>query len=208
MRYELKYAISNVCVEAVIAQLRTHPASFDVLYPDRKVNNYYFDTPSFHCFHQNVEGQPRRKKMRLRWYGEQNLPTQDSILELKNKDKELGWKDTFKISHNISDLHSLRSAVATVGQFKSELNPVLKNSYLRSYFISKDGKYRITIDREQSFSIPFSHMSVLPIKSLPVVLELKFEQEDFNGSDQITNYLPYRQTKNSKYATGIEMLYF
>ena len=207
MRYELKYAVEHLSHEAIIAQLMNHPASFRELYPDRQVNNYYFDTPGFHCFHQNVEGHPRRKKMRLRWYGDNHLPTQHSVLELKNKDKELGWKDTFKIDHKITDGGTLVEAVKSAGQFKSELNPVLKNTYLRSYLLSQDGKYRVTIDRQQAFAIPFTNMSHLQVDALPVVVELKFEAADVEGAQYITDYLPYRQTKNSKYATGVELLY-
>lgn len=207
MRYELKYTVDHLSHEAVIAQLLTHPASFREIYPDRQVNNYYFDTTAFHCFHQNIEGSPRRRKMRLRWYGPNMLPTTPSILEFKNKKNELGWKDTYSIQSDIVDLLTLKEGVQKVGLFKAELCPVLKNTYNRSYFISADGKYRITVDRDQSFSIPFTKVKSLKIATLPIVVELKFEAKDFENVSSITDFIPYRQSKNSKYATGIQVLY-
>jgi len=34
-------------------------------------------------------------------------------------------------------------------------------------------------------------------------LELKYEESEDNNAKDILNYLPFRQTKNSKYVTGI-----
>ncbi len=208
MRYEIKYAVSHLSHEAIVAQIMTHPASFTTLFPDRQVNNIYFDTPSFNCFHQNVEGHPRRKKMRLRWYGTDRQPTYKSVLEIKQKDKELGWKDTFKISADITDRRSLMAAVNTVGILQSELGPVLHNTYVRSYLLSQDGIFRITVDRVQTFSMPFSGMRSLETTLYPVIIELKFDAEHATRLQDVTRYLNFRQTKNSKYANGVEELYF
>jgi len=79
-RYELKFAIEHLNAEAITANILCHPASFSKAFPDRQVNNIYLDTLDFDCFHQNVDGHPSRSKMRLRWYGQSNLPTQKSIL--------------------------------------------------------------------------------------------------------------------------------
>ncbi|MEE9438955.1 MAG: VTC domain-containing protein [Saprospiraceae bacterium] len=209
MRYELKYAITNVNVADVTSRILMHPASFSKVYEDRQVNNIYLDTPAFHCFYQNIEGQPRRSKMRLRWYGDQQLPTNNSILEIKQKDKELGWKDTFKITnHSIINATSLMSAINAQGVSQGNLIPILHNTYKRSYYLSQNGLFRITIDSLQAFSIPFSNMQALPTETYPVIVELKFEQEHHIRSREITDYIPFRQTKNSKYTTGVEALYF
>jgi len=202
-RYELKYSVSHLTAEEVVAQLMTHPASFTELYPDRRVNNYYFDSSAFHCFHQNVEGHPRRKKMRLRWYGNQSLPTTSSTLEIKQKDKEIGWKNNFPIQASITDQASLMEAVSAVGMYSTDLQAVLHNTYLRSYYISADGLFRVTVDRRQTFGVPFGAVPIEPYEGLPVIVELKFDATHMDRSKSITDYLPYRQSKNSKYVNGL-----
>ena len=209
LRYELKYAVDLLDKEAIMASILTHPASFTKVYPDRQVNNIYLDTPTFHCFHQNVEGDTRRKKMRLRWYGDHPFPTPKSTLEIKNKNAELGWKDSFKLDGStVTDMTSLKLAIGNTGHLQSDLTPTLHNSYHRSYYISQDGLFRITIDTEQSFKIPFSNMSQLPTTRYPIIVELKFDQEHAPLARSITDYLPFRQTKNSKYVTGVTELWF
>ncbi len=208
-RYELKYVVPMVSHKEVIAQIMMHPASFSKAFPDRQVNNIYFDTPDFHCFFQNIEGAPRRDKMRLRWYGGDTLPTAESILEIKHKDRELGWKTSIPMdAGGIDSQEDLLHLVRAAGIYKSEFLPVLHNTYLRSYFISADGFFRITVDRAQTYGVPLSGCDPLSISDYPVVVELKFDENHFGLSRFITDYLVFRLSKNSKYVTGIQSLYF
>ena len=207
MRYELKYSISHLSSGAIRNELLHHPASFTELYPDRQVNNIYLDSSIFHCFHQNVEGHPRRKKMRLRWYGQSALPNSGSTLEIKQKEKELGWKDSFAVEETISDKYALMNAISRVGVSTTDLQPVLKNTYLRSYLISHDGLFRVTIDRQQTFGFPFSKAAPFENKLYPTIVELKYDAQYTDKASTITNYLKFRQSKNSKYVNGIEELY-
>lgn len=209
LRYEIKYAVDMLDAASIAASILMHPASFKKAYEDRQVNNIYLDSPTFQCFHQNIEGHPRRKKMRLRWYGDFDLPTQKSTLEIKNKDAELGWKDSFAVDGSkIDDNSSLLAAVSTSGYYQGNLIPTLHNSYHRAYYISQDGLFRITLDTEQSFKIPFTKMKALPITGYPIIVELKFDQKDAEKARDITDYLAFRQTKNSKYTVGVQELYF
>lgn len=209
MRYEIKFAVDMLDAHSIAASILMHPASFTKAYDDRWVKNIYLDSPTFQCFHQNIEGHPRRKKMRLRWYGESDLPTQKSTLEIKNKDAELGWKDSFPIDgSSIKTSASLLQAVASTGYYQGNLIPTLHNSYYRSYYISQDGLFRITIDTQQAFKIPFTKMKALPLIGYPVIVELKYDQKDADRARDITDYLAFRQTKNSKYTVGIQDLYF
>lgn len=209
LRYEVKFAVDVLDVESIRASLLMHPASFQKAYPDRQVNNIYLDSPTFQCFHQNIEGHPRRKKMRLRWYGDFDLPTLNSTLEIKNKEVELGWKDSFKVDgSSIKDSSSLLQAVAKSGYYQGNLIPTLHNCYHRSYYVSLDGLFRITLDTFQSFKIPFTKMKALPIRNYPVIVELKYDQSNSDKAKDITDYLAFRQTKNSKYTNGVQELYF
>lgn len=209
MRYEVKFAVDVLDVESIRAGLLMHPASFRKAFPDRKVNNIYLDSPTFQCFHQNIEGHPRRKKMRLRWYGHHDYPTLKSTLEIKNKKVELGWKDSFTVDGSkVKDTETLLEAVATSGYYQGNLIPTLHNNYHRSYYVSQDGLFRITLDTSQTFKIPFTKMQSLPIKKYPVIIELKYDQEHAQRAKDITDYLAFRQMKNSKYTNGIQELYF
>lgn len=209
LRYEVKFAVDVLDAPSIAASLLMHPASFTLAYPDRQVNNIYLDSPTFQCFHQNIEGHPRRKKMRLRWYGDHDSPTQKSTLEIKNKDAELGWKDSFKVDGSkVLDKDTLLNVVATSGYYQGNLIPTLHNSYFRSYYVSQDGLFRITLDTNQTFKIPFTKMKALPLTDYPVIVELKYDQEHSDRAKDITDYLAFRQTKNSKYTVGIQDLYF
>lgn len=209
MRYEIKFVVDVLDAASITSSILMHPASFRKAYDDRQVNNIYLDSPSFQCFHQNIEGHPRRKKMRLRWYGNSNSPSQKSTLEIKNKDAELGWKDSFSIDGSkILNSTSLLNAVASSGYYQGNLIPVLHNSYHRAYYISQNGLFRITLDTHQTFKIPFTKMQALPISEYPIIVELKYDQEHAEKAREITDYLAFRQTKNSKYTVGVQELYF
>ena len=90
----------------------------------------------------------------------------------------------------------------------ADLVPVLNNAYHRSYYISADGLFRITIDDQQTFAIPFTHQQHIPVHSYPLIVELKYDQKHADRSKFIMDYLPFRQTKNSKYTNGVTALYF
>ncbi len=209
MRYEIKYAIDQLSLASIEASILMHPASFSIAFPDRQVNNIYLDTPNLHCFYQNIEGVPRRQKMRLRWYGDLNHPESDSVLELKNKNAELGWKDSFKISNRLIDTkEKLFGAIAEHPVKLGTMVPILHNSYQRKYYESSDRLFRLTIDSKQSFKIPFSNMNAHDIGRYPIIVELKYDAEHAERARDIMDYLPYRQTKNSKYTNGVTELLF
>jgi len=114
----------------------------------------------------------------------------------------------FKVqSNNLNSNTALMEAVHAVRPSPSLLTPVLHNTYQRAYYLSSDEKFRVTIDTEQRFRIPFGVMTPLMTAQIPVILELKYAAEDAAHAREITNYMKFRQTKNSKYVTGVEALY-
>lgn len=208
-RYEIKYAVDMLNISDITASILTHSASFKKAFPDRQVNNIYLDTPLFHSFYQNIEGTPRRSKMRLRWYGHKDLPDNKSTLEIKNKDAELGWKVTYPIHDlSIKNKNQLLEVISQSISLQAFTIPTLHNNYKRSYYISSDGLFRLTVDTDQSFKIPFSGIPPLSIKQYPIIIEIKFDKNHVDRARDILDYLPFRQTKNSKYTTGIKELYF
>lgn len=204
-RFEIKYNLENTNIDAVLQAIRFHPASFSVAFPDRLVNNFYLDTDDLQLFYQNVNGINKRRKFRVRWYNE--LSDNNKVtLEIKNKENELGWKDHFLLdSEKLEKKEDLMRALFALGVVPPNLSPSLFNQYKRSYFISADNKFRLTVDREQKFARPYLLGELTgPFIHYPdVVIELKYDEENMRLSDEITQHLPFLRTKNSKYSQGI-----
>ncbi len=207
MRYELKYKIDHFRLESVIQALRLHPAGFSKIYPDRQINNIYFDSPSLTTFEDNVAGVSERKKYRVRWYGEQPTKINNPRFEIKIKHNMLGSKEIYPVPE--FDLTALRTTTKLVNSLSKlaggALRPVLMNSYVRSYFGTSDGNYRITVDRQMRyFSLLMSQgFTRYTITDSGIILELKYDESMDGGTDRVTQPMPFRQTKSSKYVTGV-----
>lgn len=210
MRYERKYRIEGIAVPAIRQLLRLHPASFRTLHPDRRVNNIYFDTPSLSTFRQNAAGGGDRKKFRVRWYGPDLWDTREPRWEVKFKENELGGKHVRPISpFDLEDLRDLTAQVRalTAAQQTNLLLPALLNSYGRSYLISLDGRYRLTLDYDLRYHslIRTPHFRRYHIQDAAVVLEIKYEAGNDADIARIMQHLPFRQSKHSKYVNGMQM---
>ena len=209
LRYERKFRIEAMSLDAVKQIIDLHPASFSTLYPDRIVNNIYLDFPDRNTWNQNVLGWNERKKYRIRWYGENQELIQGAKFEIKHKHNELGWKDVFEIEDFTLEelptkLHSILQPFPELGA----LQPSLFNRYSRSYLLSFDQKFRLTLDRNMEF-FPLhanSWNSNEARKDPAFVLELKYDQAWDDEVGQISQGFPFRQSKNSKYVRGVLLL--
>lgn len=211
MRYERKFKTDAASHSAMQLITRLHPACFREAFPSRWVNNLYFDSPDFTAFNDNASGAPQRVKYRLRWYGRPFEQLHSPVLEVKWKEGEAGSKRSFPLGEGafpISRLASLADAARQLLGRGRELQPVLFNSYHRAYLISADGKFRLTIDSGLRFG-PYrtTGANFLPYALPGLVLEVKYAIEDEPDSDVIFQNLPFRRTKSSKYATGLELVY-
>ena len=63
MRYERKYKMYNFVPDIIQQTVKVHPASFKKIYPDRQINNIYFDTATLSTYWDNVNGVASRKKI-------------------------------------------------------------------------------------------------------------------------------------------------
>ncbi len=206
MRFERKYRIDNLSLQHVQQVVRSHPASFFKIYPDRVVNNIYFDTPHMTCLQDNLNGVNIRKKYRLRWYAELPHLLISPQLEIKYKENELGAKTIFKLPDaHLDNLDFIKKQVHAALNDQVVLQPILLNSYRRSYWGTKDKKFRITIDSALRFHplMYASKFSKYRIFDQVVIVELKYEKEDEKDVNRIIQYLPFRLSKNSKYVQGV-----
>lgn len=208
MRYERKYKVSDINHHVLLQAIRLHPAVMRKIYPDRQINNIYFDTMDLQCYSDNVDGISERKKFRVRWYGEDIFDIKNPNLEVKYRLSEVGSKLIYPVPEfDLQDLKGLTETVHQTLDRKVILRPVLMNSYMRSYFGTKDGRYRITVDRKlQFFSLLSSNRFIRYItKEDAVIMEIKYEIDDDETTDRITQHFPLRQTKSSKYVTGVQL---
>jgi len=142
------------------------------------------------------------------------------ILELKIKKGIVGTKQLYSLNKfnlssgfNISEIKNVINDSLIDSQVKFSLQdqfPVMINRYRRKYYETFDKKFRITIDDNQTFYKLSNFNNTLLNKQEDndnVVLELKYDKKYQHETEQITNYLPFRLTKSSKYTRGIELLY-
>lgn len=208
MRYERKYKIEDLTLDLVHQIIQNHPASFSKIFPDRKVNNIYFDTPSLTTYSDNVKGIGERRKFRVRWYGTKENTKQKNNFEIKIKENELGRKEVHPFPN--FELKNWRQTGKLVSQLTGKglaLNPVLMNAYHRSYYGTRDGKFRITIDSDLKY-YPLIHGGSqlhYNLRDEGIIVEVKYEEAIHDERERVLPYLPFRLSKSSKYVTGMIM---
>jgi len=219
-RYERKFFSSFLNKYEVESVIKLNPAMFSEIYHQRFINNIYLDTYGFSSYFDNEDGVSERVKTRIRWYGDLFAPITEPYLELKVKRGFLGGKLRFPLKPFCLDEDCSLDALQRVfdesnlpsllrEQLKS-MGCALLNRYSRKYFESADHKFRITIDFDlEYFRINNSRNSFTERLAdwQTVILELKYDQADDDEARCITNHLPFRLTKSSKYAMGIQRLH-
>ena len=223
MRHENKFVYEKHYYHDIIDKIMISPFFFREIYHERKVNNIYLDTHLLSNYHDNLSGIQNRTKHRIRWYGE-GTRVASPILEYKIKNGRLGYKKHFhfppfvmdksfnyhrykkKIKDGLDTDHSEYALM--VDEISMEI-PTLHNTYRRRYFLSGDGKYRLTIDTDLTFSsMSETHHRSFGFTQESIVVELKYENEDIEGAAAILQSLGLRLSTNSKYVTGITGLYY
>tara|TARA_B100001964_G_scaffold197137_1_gene222018 strand:+ start:563 stop:1243 length:681 start_codon:yes stop_codon:yes gene_type:complete len=219
-RYERKFFITSITKAEIEKLVMFHPANFSEVFYERSINNIYFDTPMFKSYFDNIDGNSDRTKVRIRWYGELYDNIKKPTLELKIKNGILGHKLHFLLKPlntttqlNKLDIVQLTSNVDIPQHILAKikvLTPTLLNRYNRKYFLSADKRFRITIDTNQVFykicSINRYFLNRCRDNS-SIVLELKYDRNADKDASYITESIPFRLTKSSKYVRGIEKLY-
>ena len=218
-RYEIKYVINEVEYNSIRNWLNIQSENFFREHPSRKINNLYFDNYLYENYKSNVYGISSRSKFRLRWYGEL---ISDCIryFEIKYKRNMYGWKKKFLIKDFFINQNTFLKEIniniyknvdeLTNIFFKNYSIPLILNSYLRDYYISKNRKIRVTIDRNYkvfdqrlsnkiNLKKSFSYLTNL-------VIEVKFDRNRIEETRRFINKIPILPSKNSKYANSIRVI--
>jgi hypothetical protein len=219
-RLEIKFAAYEVHFHTLLHWIRMHPVCFFTPFPDRQVNNIYFDMHNYYAFAENLSGASSRTKVRYRWYGE-NIGPDIGFLEVKCRRNYFGWKHRYPISeppyksgYCLKDIRqALLEQLSPDG--KKWLNaspfPIIINRYYRKYFLSCDKKIRVTMDTKQAVwdqrfkSFPnFESQANLPSA---LVVEIKFDRNDRKLASKVLQNIPVRVSRHSKYINGVRAVH-
>lgn len=218
LRYEVKFVARATELHRLLAWVRVAKARFTEPFPLRQVNNVYFDTFDHFAFVENLSGASARSKVRFRWYGEVDEP-EWGTLEVKRRRTGVGWKLSYPVGpvpvagapwHLFR--HALRDQLPGEARLWLDANPlpVLINRYRRRYFLSGDGRVRLTIDWDQrvydqrvSASPNLTNRANLPDT---LVVELKFDRADRKIANRYAQGIPLRLSRNSKYVIGVQAI--
>ena len=215
-RLEIKYTATEIEYHRIFHWIKHHPYGFFIHYPDRIINNIYFDSQDYSSFWETLSGFSSRTKVRYRWYGD-SFFSEHGILEFKNRKNHYTWKDSYKLSINLLNkntdwatfLKILKGSLTHEARCRFQENPapILINSYNRNYFIDRDQAIRITLDtglkifdQRYSSSPNLSRKAILPFS---VILELKFSENKRDQIAQIFKEMPISMSRNSKYVFGV-----
>lgn len=219
-RFERKFMIQNMHYPEIVQQIRNNRAAFLPLHHPRYINNIYLDTNDMDFFTDNVSGKGSRRKARIRWYGDLMGNISKPILEFKMREGMVGNKLSFPLApftlnHNFS-INSIQNIIQSselpdwAKTVMLMLRPALLNRYHRQYFESFSNKFRLTVDNELTYyGIGLSNNNFIEkYTSDDIIVELKYDQKhDGKEAAFVTNKLPFRLTKSSKYVNGFELLH-
>jgi hypothetical protein len=217
-RYERKFVVEALTPPQVELLVRLHPGMFYAPHPPRYVNNLYLDSADMEHYQDNVYGAARRRKVRVRWYGELLGEVARPVLEVKVKDGLVGTKLRYPLpgfglgaGFGDGDLQRLFAGADLPPVVRCELrclNLVLLNRYYRRYYVSRDGRFRITVDRELTYCRANGGLGPGPLhrQTSPrqVIVELKYGVAQEPAAGRVASFFPFRLARFSKYVQGVE----
>lgn len=215
LRYERKFVTETDDIDSLVYLIKLNNGMFSEVFYERRVNSIYFDTHFLKFYSDNVVGNPDRSKVRIRWYGDNIKIMEDSTLEIKSKNGHVGKKDhlkigdfrTFDFIQNHKDYVNQRITEPSYAALLDNLVPSILVSYSRRYFLSADKKFRITLDYDIEFyDLRTGFKPLKKTKADISIIEVKYKSEDDFNANLITQNLPHRYSKSSKYLIGLELI--
>ena len=184
-RFERKIVVDAIKYEDLIYMLKSQ--GYNELFPERDICNLYLDDLNYHSLKDNVLGNAKRLKHRIRWYGNLFGSIERSVLEQKIKVGNVGFKNSFKISRTFSLIESLGFSELTnlVRNILEDLKenifidfvyPASINTYTRSYYGDIDNRFRITIDKDIKY-YSFQNEIRIEKRDRRVIIEIKYKMK-------------------------------
>jgi len=221
-RYEIKFVTNVQNYFNIINWIQLHPGCFYSPYPDRNINNIYFDKYNYFAYAENLSGTSQRNKIRYRWYGKNEFPT-NGKLEVKRRRNFYGWKESFDVNDHPSYLNlnnamdvffrHLHKKIDEKGKFWLQNNPhpAILNRYKRKYFVCDNNDIRITVDSDlKVFDQRYSRCINVNNKANiteTIIVELKCNRDKVEKLSRYINGIPIRVSRNSKYINAMRSIH-
>jgi len=209
-RFERKWIYRSGDYLALVNSLIRSNFFFNTQYPKRTVNSIYFDSLDYSSIRQNLDGVSNKKKIRVRWYGEEDKLVKP-LLEVKSKRGSETKKESYNINElngleflNFKNLEIIKNFINKKIKTNKIIYPILTTNYNREYFISSNGKVRATVDYNLK-SIFLKNQSQLDIKknfSFVCILELKYATKLDKYVRENLREMTLRLSKNSKFVNS------
>lgn len=214
LRIEDKYnmsAIDMVLLEKRLEGIMERDTNNKGIY---HISSVYFDDLLETCYNDSLDGNPVRKKYRIRFY---NNSLDFIKLEIKEKYYRYGRKMTSMISKAefdsilngkiIDDYENLARKDFNIAIKNRGLRPKLIVEYDRTAFVQRSGNVRITLDRNLKYCTNFfTYYNTQESKYLSTepVLEVKYSELLPKYIAQVLENNMLYKTSNSKYALCME----
>ena len=168
--------------------------SSEKIYDPRIIESLYFDNKNFEMYKDSLEGLTPRKKIRIRYYPEQNgelfFEKKISSVEGRFKQRKLLSLDDFE-RHKKNGIIDDQYGLCT---------PKIFVTYKREYLKIND--VRITIDENISYR---GYRNKTLKNDNDSIIELK---TNFNKNvDDLIKEFPFQKIRVSKYCQGIEIIH-
>jgi hypothetical protein len=219
-RFERKHFILPRNIELACGFLR-HTCLPTAEYPSEQINSLYFDTLDLDEYQRSDDGDFRKDKVRIRWYGKEDNPAarRTIYIELKSRQGFAGTKQRLKMVVSadtlaLTNLHEgivprtfLTQTLARFGCFPEKLLlPVIRISYWRYRFCEIATGQKVSLDFHIRSTMIFPGKSP-GIKELELpggVLEIKGTSMELPDTLRPVQMLGLDWTRFSKYSACID----
>ena len=169
-------------------------------HPPRWVHSIYFDTKEGFLYHQSQEGIVPRKKIRLRWYNNENFLCQGV------------WEEKWSFEHyrekkSQSYFYDAPKSVQDILRLSPDqlLIPTAMVSYRRTYFKNAKG-IRSTWDQNIVYQGINRKLEINHQKSLEHLSVFEIKTPHDMSKDESTSVVGHPSSRFSKYCRAIEAL--
>lgn len=228
-RKERKYIILEHTFEEIIEEIQEHLPIYQ--FEDKptllNMETTYLDTDDFLLFREYLDRRKFRFKIRLRRYGYNGVFSPEYLVEMKVSHDSISTKKRFVLPAEYFDAfvknQDLRTVVkeannGLIGAQKTyriihtlikinQFVPVLQTSYNRIAFQKKSKRVRVTVDSGITHKKLMGKPKTETLDA--IVMESKIMGKTPRWHKKMVNQLSLlRQQRFSKFATGINSIYF
>lgn len=225
-RFEFKYFLEKSVADRIIPELMNYMEWDDFVGEKEyyECHSLYFDNEKLKAYHEKIEGQLNRKKVRVRTYKRKCEKDDLLFFEIKRKSGEVVLKDREVLPEKFLkkfiedpfsllqeknlDLDFLNEIVFEVTNY--QLKPTLLVSYKRKPFFAKnDSRFRVTFDYDLEFAKAKGASYQQTFQKLEedfVIMEVKFNANMPKWFHQLIEVYRLQRTGSCKYCFGIDLI--